>query len=147
MKSKKTVFLVLTVVSFIVLCFYIINTITIFSNNDSNLVININSIFGNIIVCSIFLSNYFFISNVSKTTPKKEIAITTKYFPLLLLLIAVLGLSIYNYLLIENGFSQGKELYWQLTTLVFGIASCVFLVYLMKKFKTIMNNNYKKPAL
>lgn len=135
MKPNKNIYFILFVISFLILCVYSYISIDILINGGNNIDMNINSIFGNILVCSFFLSGYIILTK--EKTSKKLISVL-KSFVLLLLLLSVIWISVYNNLLIQEGFKSGKELYWQITTLILGISSIVFSIYLLNfKLKNI----------
>jgi len=135
MKPNKNIYFTLFVISFLVLCVYSYISIDILINGGNDIDMNINSIFGNILVCSFFLSGYIILSK--EKTSKKLISIL-KSFVLLLLILSVIWISVYNNLLIQEGFKSGKELYWQITTIILGVSSIVFGIYLLNfKLKNI----------
>lgn len=118
----------MSIISFIILCIYIYISVDLLFYGGKNIDMNINSIFGNILVCTFFLSGYIILT---KDESNKKLTFVLKKILLFLLILSVIFFSIYNNLLFENGFKSGKKLYWQITTLILGISSIIFNFYII----------------
>ena len=128
MNIKKQFYLIMSIISFIILCIYIYISVDLLFYGGKNIDMNINSIFGNILVCTFFLSGYIILT---KDESNKKLTFVLKKILLFLLILSVIFFSIYNNLLFENGFKSGKKLYWQITTLILGISSIIFNFYII----------------
>jgi len=116
MNLNKNTYLALFTISFIILCAYSYISIDLLFNSGNHIDMNISSVFGNILMCSFFLSGYIILS---KEKASKKFISRLKYFILFLLIVSVIWLCVYNFVLLEEGFKSCKKLYWQITTLIF----------------------------
>lgn len=128
MNLNKNIYLVLFTISFLILCAYSYISLDLLINAGDHIEMNISSVFGNILMCSFFLSGYIIL--LKEKASKKHLS-RLKSFILFLLILSVIWLCIYNFTLLEEGFKSGKELYWQITALIFGFTSIGFNFYLL----------------
>lgn len=125
--GNKIIYRILIALSIIVLTFFIIISIPQIFTDGTLSFENVNSVFGNIIVITLFLTH-----NIIKN---KDIKLETIYKILFrsLLIISALFCGVMTYTLFKSGFSTGKDLFWQVNGIIFGIISIFFLQHSQQK--------------
>ena len=133
--ENKIIYRILITFSIIVLAFFIIVSVPEIFKDGTLTFEKINNIFGNIIVITLFLTH-----NVIKN---KDIKFNNIYKILyrVLIIITVMFCGIMFYTLFKDGFSAGKNLFWQINGIIFGIISFIFLQHSQQKAFSVKNNN------
>ena len=136
MEVQKKLYLVFFIITFLLVCIYSYISIDLLLNKGDHIDMNISQVFGNILMCSFFISGYIII--VSKEKPSNKLISRLKSFVLFLLFFSVGWICEYNFILFDEGFKTGKDLYWQIGALFLGVMSIGFSFYLLNfKLKSI----------
>lgn len=131
--KKQNVNTILTILSFIVLFYYIFIVVEELYYSSVIKIQNLSALFGNIIVVSIFIINNLFMEDLKRRN----------VFKLLLkglLLISVIFLGILCYEVTKETFFNGEDYFWKFGTLLFGIGSIVLIQGAQQK----LNRNQKE---
>ncbi|MDT7831399.1 hypothetical protein RQM59_03350 [Flavobacteriaceae bacterium S356] len=119
MKNQK-INTILTTLSLIVLLYYIFIVIDQLYYSKTIKIHSFSSLFGNIIVSSIFIINNLFIENLKRR----------KVFQFLLkglLLTSVIFLGILFYEMTTQSFFDGEDYFWKFSTIIFGVGSIILI--------------------
>jgi hypothetical protein len=131
MKTNKF-YIFLIVLSLIFTIYHTYEVIQILNNKGENLYLKFSLIFSNLGLISIFF--YFFnkkYKEIYNSLPK----LFSKTIPVILLVSTVIYLSAYNYILVENGLSNGKQLYWQIFSILLALGVIRFIYFIMVTFE------------
>jgi hypothetical protein len=121
MMKNIVIYRILIAISIVLLVYFIIKSLPqIFTDGTLSFEI-LNNVFGNIIVTTIFL--------IHTIIKNKDINLKNIYKALFrsLIIISVIFFGIMIYTLIENGFLTEKGLFWQISGIISGIISIIFL--------------------
>ena len=113
----------------VLLCYSIIVIIESLSKTEINM-INLSSVFGSVIVATIFILDKASANNFKKSKYRTHLLRG-------LIILSVIFSGILTNELINKGFLSGKELFWQLATVFLALGSIVLIqTTQQRKFKT-----------
>lgn len=130
MKTNKF-YIFLMVLSLIFIIYHTYEVVQILNNKGEYLYLNFSLIFSNLGVISIFLYSF---NKKHKEIYNSLPKLFSKKIPVILLVSTVIYLSADNYILVENGLSNGKQLYWQIFSILLGLGLIRFIYSIMVAF-------------
>ena len=122
--------IILLAISLISIVIYSIMTVNNF--NTEIFFKHSKSVFVCILLTAIIFDSYM-INNKSKILKLNS-------FLFLVLLVASINFAFSLIKLINFGWLDGKQLYWQIASFIIGILSIGLLIYVMKKYRIVNNN-------
>lgn len=129
----KNIYRILIIASILVLSYFIITSLPMIFEKGALPFENLNSVFGNLIVVTIFIAH-----NLSKN---KDLEYKIIYKSILrsLIIVSVIFYGVLFYSLMKYGILNGENLFWQINAILFGLISFVFIQYNQQKL--FGNNN------
>jgi len=124
------------IITYCLVGYYIIESIYSYSENHQFLYNNTTMIFVCLGLSILFLSFYIHDKIKTKDQYKPELDKRMKYFSLSLFWVNLICIINYILLLVDNGFSTGKNLFWQISSLVLGLFILGLYLHLFNQKKT-----------
>lgn len=118
--KKQNINTILTILSLIVLLYYIFIVIEGLYYSKAIKIHNLNALFGNIIVSSIFIINNLFIENIKRRS-------VFKFLLKGLLLTSIFFLGILCYEATKDTFFNGEDYFWKFGTILFAVGSIILI--------------------
>jgi len=125
--KKITIYRILITISVLLLILSIIFSLPEIITDGTLSFQSLNNVFGNAIIITLFLTH-----NIIKN---KDIKIYNLYKILFrsLIIISVIFCGIMSYTILKIGFLSGQDLFWQISSVISGIISIIFIKYSQQK--------------